>query len=132
MALDTLDFWVATFAIYLLATFQTILFGWVFGVEKGMEELHRGAEIRIPGIFKPIIKYVTPLYLLAVFGLWLYKNFFALPKGETGRIQQVVSNPVVGGMVLFILAVAVLFAFLIAQSVRNWRRAEVAREEVAI
>jgi len=130
--LDTLDFWVATFAIYLLATFQTILFGWVLGVEKGMEELQRGAAIRIPAIFKPIIKYVTPLYLLAVFGLWLYKNFFALPEGQTGRIQQVFTDPVVGGVVFFILSVAVLFAFLIAQSVRNWRRLEAVQEEVTI
>lgn len=132
VALDTLDFWVATFAIYLLATFQTILFGWVLGVEKGMEELQRGAAIRIPAIFKPIIKYVTPLYLLAVFGLWLYKNFFALPEGQTGRIQQVFTDPVVGGVVFFILSVAVLFAFLIAQSVRNWRRLEAVQEEVTI
>lgn len=132
VALDTFDFWVATFSIYLLATFQTILFSWVMGVEKGMEELKRGAQIRIPGIFKFIIKYITPIYLLAVFGLWLYKNFFALSQGQTSRIQQLVSDPIVAGILIFMLMVAILFGFLIAQSVRNWRRLEAMHEEVAL
>ena len=33
-ALDTIDFWVGTFCIFLLAGFQTILFGWVMGIER--------------------------------------------------------------------------------------------------
>ena len=45
LALGTLDTWVGTFFIYLLAMFQTILFGWVLGPKRGMDELRRGAEI---------------------------------------------------------------------------------------
>lgn len=130
IALDTLDFWIGTFAIYLLATFQTILFGWVLGVEKGMAELRRGAEIRIPEFYKYIIKYITPLYLLVVFALWIRQNF--LVAGEQNRVRQLFSDPVVMGVMIFILAVAVLFGLLIAQSVRNWRRLEATQEEVVI
>lgn len=130
VALDTLDFWIGTFAIYLLATFQTILFGWVLGVEKGMEELRRGAEIRIPSVFKFVIKYITPLYLLVVFAFWLRQNFFV--SGGGNRIVQLISDPIAAGMVLFIAAVGILFALLIAQSVRNWRRMEATQEEVII
>ena len=47
-ALDTIDFWVGSLCIFVLATIQVIMFGWGMGVDKGYEELHRGAEIRIP------------------------------------------------------------------------------------
>jgi neurotransmitter:Na+ symporter, NSS family len=46
---------------------ETIAFAWVFGMEKGWEEITRGADIKVPYFFKYIIKYVTPLFLIAVF-----------------------------------------------------------------
>jgi len=85
-ALDTLDFWVGTFLIFVLATIQIILFGWVFGLEKGWKELHDGAAIRIPGFFKPIFKYVCPAFLLIIFTMWTAKNIlgFDFAKGSGG------------------------------------------------
>lgn len=73
-ALDTVDFWVGTFLIFVLATIQVILFGWVLGVEKGWKEAHKGAEISIPNIFKFIIKYVSPAYLLVIFVMFILRN----------------------------------------------------------
>jgi SNF family Na+-dependent transporter len=67
VALDTMDFWVGTTLIFVLATVQIICFGWVFGIEQGFEEAHIGAQLRIPPIFRFIIKYVSPAYLLIVF-----------------------------------------------------------------
>jgi hypothetical protein len=43
------------------------LFSWIFGIKKGWAELTHGADIRIPIIYKYIIKWVTPFMLLAVF-----------------------------------------------------------------
>ena len=133
-ALDTLDFWVGTFALYVLATFQVILFGWVLGIDRGFGELNRGAEIRIPAIFKFIIKYVAPLYLLTVFGFWCYKQFIAGTgdPNEQTRLQQIGSNLTVRLAIGFILVVAVLFALLIAQSVKRWRSAEQQQMEVSL
>ena len=37
-ALNTLDFWVGTFMIFVVAGTQIIVFGWVFGVDRGFEE----------------------------------------------------------------------------------------------
>jgi SNF family Na+-dependent transporter len=116
-ALDTLDFWIGTFAIYVLATFQVILFGWILGVDKGFEELNRGAEIRIPSFVKYIIKYVSPVYMLAIFGFWCYTELFQ--KGD--RLRQILDNSVVQMSVGFIVIVVVLFTLLIAQSVKRWR-----------
>ena len=70
VALDALDFWVATFGIFVLATIQVILYGWVLGVDKGFEELDQGASVRVPRFVKYLIKYVSPVFLLVIFGFW--------------------------------------------------------------
>jgi SNF family Na+-dependent transporter len=67
VALDTLDFWVGTFMIFIMAAVQIISFGWVFGLERGWKEAHEGAHMRIPGFYKFVIKYVSPLYLIVIF-----------------------------------------------------------------
>jgi hypothetical protein len=133
MALDTIDFWVGTFGIYVLATIQVILFAWVLGVDRGFDELLRGAEIRIPLFFKFIIKYVSPVYLLTIFAFWCYREFVSVPDDPTKltRLQQVWANPVALASVAFIVVVIVLFALLIGQSVRRWEAAERNQEEVS-
>jgi SNF family Na+-dependent transporter len=84
-ALDTLDFWVGTFLIFILATFTIILFSWVLGIERGFAAAHEGAAVRIPAVFKFIMKYVSPLYLVAVFGFWFVQNVlgFSFETGES-------------------------------------------------
>lgn len=66
-AFTEFDDWSGTFALVVFALFETIAFSWVFGIEKGWEEVNRGADITIPPFFKYVMKYVTPLFLLAVF-----------------------------------------------------------------
>lgn len=67
LALDTFDFWIGTVLIFVLAMIQAIIYGWIFGIERGNEELHRGAHIRVPWFVQLMLKYVTPAYLLAIF-----------------------------------------------------------------
>lgn len=64
---DEYDYWAGTVSLVIFALLETILFAWVFGMEKGWTELNRGADIRIPSAYKWIMKYVTPLLLLLVF-----------------------------------------------------------------
>jgi hypothetical protein len=49
---------------------ETILFVWLFRPEQAWEEIHRGAQVRVPRFFRWILTYVTPLYLLVLFGVW--------------------------------------------------------------
>lgn len=93
-ALDTLDFWVGTFLIFLLATAQIIIFGWVWGIDKGFDELHQGAAIRVPWIFRPIIKWVCPIFLLGIFAMWLMKEVFGydLTTGKAGAVSYYVTD----------------------------------------
>ncbi len=72
--LDEMDYWAGTFGLVLLATFEVIMFAWIFGMKKGWEEITRGAEIKVPRIFYYIIKYVTPLYLLFILINWLVRD----------------------------------------------------------
>ncbi|MBL9079992.1 MAG: sodium-dependent transporter [Planctomycetes bacterium] len=66
IALDTIDFWVGGFFIMVMALVQIVAFGWIFGLDRGIEEAHAGAHLRIPVFFRFVIKYVAPLYLIVV------------------------------------------------------------------
>ncbi|PJZ68401.1 symporter [Leptospira perolatii] len=73
-ALDQADFWVGTVLIYILATLQILIFGWVIGAKKGMEEGNRGSHLQMPKFFWFVIQYITPAFLLIVLGVFLYQN----------------------------------------------------------
>lgn len=77
-ALDTLDFWVGTFLLFVLATIHIIHFGWVIGVDRGLGWANEGASIRIPGFFRPVMRWLCPLFLLTIFGMWVLKNVFGV------------------------------------------------------
>jgi hypothetical protein len=75
-ALDTLDFWVGTMFLYVMATIIIIYFGWGLGLERAWTEAHAGAAMRIPAAFKFVMKYVSPAYLVGIFALFLLFNVF--------------------------------------------------------
>jgi SNF family Na+-dependent transporter len=70
--LDEIDYWAGTFGLVLFSTIEVILFMWVFGANKAWAEIHRGADIAIPRIFKFIMKWVTPLALITMLSWWGY------------------------------------------------------------
>lgn len=76
-ALDEMDFWVATFALVLLAFFEMVLFFWVFGSDRAWGEITRGAHIKVPRVFYYLMKYVTPVFLIVILAVWGYQE---LPK----------------------------------------------------
>lgn len=64
---DEYDYWAGTVSLVVFALLETVLFAWVFGMDKGWNELTRGADIQIPSVYKWIMKYVTPALLTLVF-----------------------------------------------------------------
>jgi NSS family neurotransmitter:Na+ symporter len=66
-AFGEFDYWAGTFSLVLFALIEIVAFAWVFGMDKGWKEITRGSDIRIPKLFKFVIKYITPLFLIAVF-----------------------------------------------------------------
>ena len=75
---DELDFWGGTFFLVLFAAVEVILFSWVFGIDKAWDEMHRGAQMRIPAIYKFIIKYITPLFLFFILGMWFFQEWLPI------------------------------------------------------
>ncbi len=137
--LDTIDFWIGSFGLYVLATILVILFGWVLGTERGQAELDRGAEIRIPRILMFIIKYVSPVYLVGIFIAWTYQAAIKPPsEGEPSRLEEVIyfrqyeegwKVPMALG---FIALVVVFFLLLVSVASARWKRLEQQQTEVAI
>jgi hypothetical protein len=64
------DYWAGTFGLVILALVETVIFVWIFGPNNAWNELHEGASIRIPRIFKLIITYVTPVFLIVMMLWW--------------------------------------------------------------
>ncbi len=64
---DEYDYWAGTVSLVVFAMLEIILFSWVFGLKKGWVELTSGSDIKIPNIYKFILKFVTPIMLIAVF-----------------------------------------------------------------
>ncbi len=70
---DEYDYWAGTVSLVVFAMFETILFSWVFGMKKGWAEITRGADIKVPSIYRFIIKFVTPIMLIIIFLGSLFK-----------------------------------------------------------
>lgn len=113
---NELDFWGGTFCLVLFATVETILFGWVFGIDKAWEEIHHGSDIAIPKIYKFIIKYITPLFLLFILGFWFYQE--GLPTILMKSVPQA-DKPFVLGVRLLLLFLALTLAIMVRVA---WRR----------
>ncbi len=64
---DEYDYWAGTVSLVVFALAEVILFAWIFGMDKGWAEITEGADIKVPVIYKYIIKYVTPVFIGAVF-----------------------------------------------------------------
>jgi len=106
---DELDFWGGTFCLVLFATVEVILFGWVFGIEKAWEEVHSGADLKIPEIYKFIIKYITPAFLLAILATWFFQEWLPVIRMDNvsvgDRFFVIVTR---AGLCLLFIVLAVL------------------------
>ena len=113
---STIDDWVGTFLIFILAMVQIICFSWVFGVERGIREAHRGAQIHIPHFYRFIMKYVTPTYLLVVFAAFAWQNL-------GGWVKQVADEPLRQGALLLVTATALVLVVATWIGEKRWRAA---------
>ncbi len=139
-ALDTIDFWVGTVMLFIQATILVIIFGWGLGIKKGWEIAHEGAEMRIPDVFKFIIKYVTPAFLLIIFTLFMLQNVFGWnysfsdPQfNPTGYVRDLIggtdadgthvaASPVARLSVGWIVIMTAFTLFLVNIAGKNWDR----------
>jgi NSS family neurotransmitter:Na+ symporter len=122
--LDELDFWAGTLGLVLFGTIEMIVFSWIFGTENGWEEMHRGADIQIPALFKFILKYITPLYLLILLVMWTYQD--AIDRFWMKGVPEAHHPYLWGARVLFLSVIA--FTVILVRIA--WKRKR-HREDVA-
>jgi neurotransmitter:Na+ symporter, NSS family len=66
-AFGEFDDWSGTFSLVAFALVESLAFAWILGMDKGWEEITRGADIKVPRFYRFVIKYITPIFLIAVF-----------------------------------------------------------------
>ncbi len=112
---DELDFWGGTFCLVLFGCIEAILFSWVFGIENAWKEMHSGADITLPKIYKFIIKYITPTILIIIL-VW-----FILSEGKNVILLKGVNPnniPVIIFTRIYLLTIFVILAIMVRES---WR-----------
>lgn len=123
VALSVMDDWVGTVAIYILATIQVLVFSCVFGIDRGLDEAHRGALLRIPAFFRGLILYVTPTFLLVILGAWVFQT---LPK----KIVEIQQNPEALLTLLYLAIIFIFLLLLISLAGERWEREGRGQKEV--
>lgn len=113
VALDVMDFWVGSAMLIVLALFEVLLFGWVLGAERGLEETNRGSDLKVPRIFAPIIRYVCPAYLVIILAAFAYQNF-------PDRVRAIVAEPAAMLTVSFMGVVLGFLLLSVRIAARRW------------
>jgi SNF family Na+-dependent transporter len=113
-ALGVLDDWVGTLGIFILAMVQILCFGWVFGIDRGWKEMHQGAQVQLWPVFRFVMKYLTPVFLLAVFIAFCFNNL-----GDW--VKAVAENPVKQMSIGVILATILLLVVITRIGEKRWR-----------
>jgi len=93
---DEMDFWGGNFLLVLFGLIEVLFFGWIFGIQRAWDEINRGAEIVIPRIFRFIIRYVTPLYMLIILGWFIHSNFRSVFLMEAYKADPAAFRAVLG------------------------------------
>lgn len=125
VVLSTMDEWIGTVGIFLLATVEIIVFAWVIGIDQGLEEANRGADLSIPRFFRFIFKYVTPLFLLAILGTWIINT---LPS----KIGEIREQPEVLLTIIYLVIVFSFLALMVGLAGENWQRTGKGEKEVDV
>jgi neurotransmitter:Na+ symporter, NSS family len=121
---DELDFWGGTFCLVLFGTVEAVLFAWVFGIEKAWAEMHHGADMKIPPVYRWIIKYVTPTFLFLILGFWFVQEgipFIRMKSVSAGDVPVIVMTR------LGLLFIFICLAGLVRMA---WRRRSRALEDI--
>jgi SNF family Na+-dependent transporter len=123
--MGAIDDWVGTFCIFILGGVQIIVFGWVFGIDRGWRELHAGSNMVVPSVFKFVMKWVAPIYLLTVFFFFCKDKLFSTvdTNGEKslGWISKVMEEPMEQYALLLCGAVLALLIICVAVGEPRWR-----------
>jgi neurotransmitter:Na+ symporter, NSS family len=125
-ALDEMDFWCGTLGLAVFALIESVLFFWVFGMNRAWAEIELGAQVKVPRIFRYVMLVITPIYLLALFIAWAVQDGPAVVRMDgvsgTDALWRWAARALIVGM-------AVICCWLIF---RVWRPRAVAAQTVRV
>ncbi len=113
---DELDFWGGTFSLVLFGCIESILFSWIFGIDKAWEEMHTGADIKLPKIYKFVIKYITPSVLIIILISFIAengKNIILLKGVQPHKLPVIIFTRI------YLLTLFVILAVMVREA---WKR----------
>lgn len=120
--LDEWDYWAGTFGLALFGMIEVILFMWVFKPDNAWRSLHEGADIRLGGVWKFIMTYVTPLYLLVLFSWWAVQDawpILTMQAGAGGGVPAPENVPYIIASRLVMVTILIVAAVLVRTA---WKR----------
>ncbi len=117
VALDTFDFWIGSFLIYVLATIEIFTIAYIFGAGKLIREANVGSMIQLPHWFRFVLKYISPLYLVIIFLFWAYQK-------TPEYIERIQHDTVTRVSIGFILLMTFFFTVLIMTAAKRWNQLE--------
>ncbi|MCO8124143.1 sodium-dependent transporter [Stieleria sp. TO1_6] len=124
-ALDTFDFWVGTFLIFLLAMIQAVMYGWVFGIKRAAVESEVGSFMKIPTVVQYMLKYVVPVYLSVIFVSFIWNNVLDKVNAETGErtpgyLSKIANDDVIFMSLLFIGGTIAFLTLMVHLAGKRW------------
>ncbi len=114
LALDSIDFWVGSLILYVTTGLNLIFFNQIWGTENGMKELSNGSSIRLPRAVAFIIRWVTPLIMVVIFGAWLCQELFFTRSPYVANIVEGRIGAILP--LLWAVGIAVFFCIVAATS----------------
>jgi hypothetical protein len=85
-------------------------------MENAWDEMHQGADLRVPKVYKFIIKYITPLFLFSILAIWFAQEWIPI------ILMRNVSSPDQPYVLLTRLGLAALFLVLALAVKVAWRK----------
>ena len=104
-ALDTIDTYSGNIGIPLLALFEVFIFVFVLKVSNGIKEAAHGADMKLPRFFGFVITYITPVFLIAILGWWVFQQIQKYNSPEYVPMDSIQSMTVYFMVAFFVLLV---------------------------
>ena len=126
--LKEMDFWAVSFLLPVGALVEVVVFLAALGIGRGWEGITFGALIRVPRVFRFIIQYVLPVYLVVLLGGWLVKE--TLPNLRLDNVHDADRLAVIGARVLMgVVLLAMLLMVRVAWKRRQAKAEALVEEE---
>lgn len=93
-------------------------------MESAWDEIHKGADMQVPKIYKFIIKYITPLFLFFILGMWFWQEWIPIIFMKNVSLSN---RPFILGARLGLLLIFLTLAILVKIA---WRRKRVQAERI--